>query len=55
VLLATIVALALLRLLVIPREEQALLAKFGERYQAYMLRTGRLVPSVRTGSAPDAV
>jgi protein-S-isoprenylcysteine O-methyltransferase Ste14 len=55
VLLATVIAFALLRVLVIPREEQALLAKFGERYQAYMLRTGRLMPRVRSGSAPGAV
>jgi protein-S-isoprenylcysteine O-methyltransferase Ste14 len=55
VLLATVIAFALLRLFVIPREEAALLAKFGERYQAYMLRTGRLVPRVRSGPAPGAV
>ena len=55
VLLGTVIAFALLRLLVIPREEQALLAKFGERYQAYMLRTGRLVPRVRSDSAAGAV
>jgi protein-S-isoprenylcysteine O-methyltransferase Ste14 len=55
VLLATGIAFALLVVFVIPREEQALLAKFGERYQAYMLRTGRLVPRVRRGSAPGAV
>lgn len=48
VLLGTVIAFALLRGLVIPREEQALLAKFGERYQAYILRTGRLVPRVRS-------
>ena len=32
------------------REEHALLAKFGERYETYMQRTGRLVPRVRTGA-----
>lgn len=47
VLLATVLAFALLRALVVPREEQALLAKFGERYQTYMSRTGRLWPKVR--------
>jgi protein-S-isoprenylcysteine O-methyltransferase Ste14 len=51
VLLATVLAFALLRTLVIPREEQALLAKFGERYRVYISRTGRLVPRVRSGSA----
>jgi protein-S-isoprenylcysteine O-methyltransferase Ste14 len=55
VLLATVLAFALLRALVIPREEQGLLAKFGDRYQAYMLRTGRLMPRVRRGSARGAV
>lgn len=55
VLLATGLAFALLRMLVIPREEQVLLAKFGERYQAYMQRTGRLVPRVRGGSPTGAV
>jgi protein-S-isoprenylcysteine O-methyltransferase Ste14 len=55
VLLATVIAFTLLRVLVIPREEQALLAKFGERYQTYILRTGRLVPKVRSGSSPGAV
>jgi protein-S-isoprenylcysteine O-methyltransferase Ste14 len=54
VLLAIVIASALLRVLVIPREEQALMAKFGERYQAYMLRTGRLVPRVRGSSPPGA-
>ena len=47
VLLAAGVVLLLLRLLVIPREEQALLEKFGERYGEYMKRTGRLVPRLR--------
>ncbi len=49
VLLATGIAFAVLSGLVIPREEQALVAKFGERYQGYMQRTGRLVPRVGGG------
>jgi protein-S-isoprenylcysteine O-methyltransferase Ste14 len=49
VLLATVIAFAFIRMLVIPREEQALLAKFGDRYQSYIMRTGRLVPRVRSG------
>ena len=44
VLLAAGVVLVLLRLLVIPREERALVEKFGGRYEDYMERTGRLVP-----------
>jgi protein-S-isoprenylcysteine O-methyltransferase Ste14 len=55
VLLATLIAFGLLRVLVIPREEQALLAKFGEGYRNYMQRTGRLVPRVRAGSPSVAV
>jgi protein-S-isoprenylcysteine O-methyltransferase Ste14 len=47
VLLATGLAFALLLGLVIPREEQALLAKFGDRYHTYMDGTGRLVPKAR--------
>jgi protein-S-isoprenylcysteine O-methyltransferase Ste14 len=54
VLLATLIAFGLLRVLVIPREEQALLAKFGEGYWNYMQRTGRLVPRVTAGSTPGA-
>jgi protein-S-isoprenylcysteine O-methyltransferase Ste14 len=55
VLFATGIAFLLLRVLVIPREEQALLAKFGERYRAYMSVTGWLVPRDRRGFAPGAV
>jgi protein-S-isoprenylcysteine O-methyltransferase Ste14 len=53
-LLGTALAFALLRVFVIPREEQALLAKFGERYRTYIQRTGRLVPKVRRGSPTGA-
>lgn len=55
VLLATGVAFALLRGLVIPREEQELLAKFGERYRVYMQQTGRLLPRVKGRPVPGAV
>lgn len=44
VLSASLLALVLLRWLVIPREEQALVARFGDRYREYMRRTGRLMP-----------
>jgi protein-S-isoprenylcysteine O-methyltransferase Ste14 len=54
VLSATVIAFALLHVLVIPREERALLAKFGERYQAYASRTGRLMPRMGGGHAPGA-
>ena len=44
ILAAAAVAFVLFRAVVIPREEQALLAKFGDRYRSYMERTGRLIP-----------
>jgi protein-S-isoprenylcysteine O-methyltransferase Ste14 len=53
VLLAAGIVLVLLRWLVIPREEQALLARFGGRYRDYMAKTGRLVPRWRGGEAPE--
>ena len=46
-LVATCLAFVLLRWLVIPREEEALVAKFGDRYREYMQRTGRLFPRRR--------
>jgi protein-S-isoprenylcysteine O-methyltransferase Ste14 len=46
VLFMAAVAALLVRLLVIPAEERALVAKFGDRYRAYMGRTGRLLPRV---------
>jgi protein-S-isoprenylcysteine O-methyltransferase Ste14 len=42
---ATVAAL-LIRLVVIPAEERALMAKFGDQYRAYRGRTGRLLPRV---------
>ena len=51
VLLAAAVTLVLLRWLVVPREERALLARFGDRYREYMRRSGRLLPRLR-GAAP---
>ena len=53
VLLATGIAFALVVVFVIPREEQALLAKFGERYQAYMWRS-RSRESSGAGVSPPA-
>ncbi len=41
--MATAAAL-LIRLVVIPAEERALVAKFGDRYRAYIRQTGRLLP-----------
>ena len=34
----------------LPNEEQHLIEKFGENYKAYMKRTGRLIPKIRTHS-----
>ena len=37
---------ALIRVVIVPMEEQALVAKLGDEYRAYRNRTGGLVPSV---------
>lgn len=52
VLAGVVVAFALLRVVVIPREEGALMARFGERYRSYMAGTGRLVPKFGGSSRP---
>ena len=41
-----IVAFVWVRLAVVPAEEQALLAAFGERYRDYMQRTGAMCPRI---------
>ena len=43
-LLVAFIALAFVKSLVVPLEERQLLAKFGNRYRAYMLQTGRFLP-----------
>jgi len=47
ILLFTLLAGFGIRLVIVPVEEQALLAKFGDRYRAYMNRSGALVPRFR--------
>lgn len=42
-----VVALLILRT---PREEERLLARFGDSYRAYRDRTGRFVPNIRTAA-----
>jgi protein-S-isoprenylcysteine O-methyltransferase Ste14 len=44
---AGVVGLVPLYLIRVPREEQMMLDHFGEDYQAYVARTGRIVPRVR--------
>jgi protein-S-isoprenylcysteine O-methyltransferase Ste14 len=44
VLLTSMLAYALLRWVVIPREEAALVSRFGSQYRSYVQQTGRLVP-----------
>jgi protein-S-isoprenylcysteine O-methyltransferase Ste14 len=46
ILFMTLVTALLIRLLVIPAEERALVEKFGDPYRTYMSRTGRLLPRV---------
>jgi protein-S-isoprenylcysteine O-methyltransferase Ste14 len=48
VLAVSAIAVLLMQLLVIPAEERALLAKFGELYRAYMTRTGRWLPRLKS-------
>ncbi len=43
------VAVALVWLIRVPREEQLMLEKFGEGYKQYMERTGRLIPRCHLG------
>jgi protein-S-isoprenylcysteine O-methyltransferase Ste14 len=46
----------LVRLLVVPREEQALTAKFGDDYRDYMMRTGAMLPRlIRSGRPSSSV
>lgn len=47
ILLFAFLALVGVRLVVIPLEERELVGKFGDRYRAYMRRTGALVPRLR--------
>jgi protein-S-isoprenylcysteine O-methyltransferase Ste14 len=46
ILLFASLAVGLIFLLVVPREEDALVARFGDDYREYMERTGRLLPSL---------
>ena len=43
----TVIALVMIALVVIPKEEANLIETFGDDYRAYMKRTGRLVPRLR--------
>ena len=43
----TLLALVMIVLVVIPKEEANLIEAFGDEYRAYMKRTGRLLPRLR--------
>ncbi|HET6360857.1 MAG TPA: isoprenylcysteine carboxylmethyltransferase family protein [Gemmatimonadota bacterium] len=45
ILLSTLIALAAVRLVIIPREEAQLVSAFGDDYRVYRSRTGSLLPS----------
>jgi protein-S-isoprenylcysteine O-methyltransferase Ste14 len=47
ILLFALMAVAGIRMIVIPAEEAALLAKFGADYRVYKQRTGRMLPRLR--------
>lgn len=49
ILLFALIALATIRLVVVPLEERELEAKFGDAYRRYRERTGALVPRVTSG------
>jgi protein-S-isoprenylcysteine O-methyltransferase Ste14 len=44
ILLIALIALASIRLVIVPLEERQLLARFGSEYQEYMRRTGAMIP-----------
>jgi len=44
ILLLAVIGFVLIQLVVIPAEERALTAKFGDRYRDYMTGTGRMLP-----------
>jgi protein-S-isoprenylcysteine O-methyltransferase Ste14 len=50
VLLCALIALASIRLVVVPLEERQLLARFGSEYGQYMRTTGAMLPRLRVGS-----
>ncbi len=43
----TVIALVMIVLVVVPKEEANLIETFGDDYRAYMKRTGRLLPRLR--------
>ena len=52
ILLFALIALAAIRLVVVPLEERELIARFGDAYRAYARRTGALVPRLTSGRRP---
>lgn len=52
ILLVTALAVILIRFAVVPPEEEALVARFGDAYREYRARTGRLLPRFGRAAAP---
>lgn len=52
--LSGLLSFTLLYVIRVPREEQMMIDRFGDEYQSYMTRTGRIIPPVRCwmGVAP---
>ena len=49
ILVMALIALVLIRVVVVPREEKELVTRFGSAYEVYQRRTGAMSPRLRSG------